>query len=137
MNLTKILSRLAEVFLGVTCACIPTVAYGFRHSGSVYQKIFRPSTYNNSRPGYSHPPTSIIQRKDFEMVSITSKSHICSQADLVVAEPEASLQHERSTDSLDVEIIRHNNNQVGKWDNGLRGAEPAAFPGYKGSGIAL
>ncbi|KAH7372291.1 hypothetical protein BKA66DRAFT_443641 [Pyrenochaeta sp. MPI-SDFR-AT-0127] len=135
-TLTNIVG-LAEVFLGITCACVPTVAYGFRHSGSVYQKIFRPSTYSNSRAQYSHPPTSIVQRKDFELVSITSKSHIYSHAEAAVSEPEATLQHERSTDSLDVVVIRNNESSVSAWDQELRTIEPAKVSGFKGRGVAL
>lgn len=39
--------------LGITCACLPTAAYGFRHKGSVYHKIFHPSQYVATKQGNS------------------------------------------------------------------------------------
>ncbi|KAF3009931.1 hypothetical protein E8E13_011044 [Curvularia kusanoi] len=40
---------LSEIFLGITCACLPSAAYGFRHEGSVYHRVLRPSHYSASK----------------------------------------------------------------------------------------
>jgi hypothetical protein len=41
--------RLCEILLGITSACLPSAAYGFRHKDSVYHRILHPSQYFGSR----------------------------------------------------------------------------------------
>jgi hypothetical protein len=63
--------RTCEIMIAIVCACIPSAVYGFRQQGSIYQKLFKISTYVRS----TSTPTKFMA----DSASTHSRSEIYSK----------------------------------------------------------
>lgn len=84
--------RLCEVLLGITCACLPSAAYGFRQKGTVYHRALHPSLYLNSKQLSSTMLSSSTRQRpvtaDAELELSRSRIRRTTYVEISTSEPE-------------------------------------------------
>lgn len=96
---------LCEILLGITCACLPAAAYGFRHKGSVHLRWLSPSHYNTSKQRdstmYPQTPRQRTETADAESLNSRSRIRCTTCVEISTSDPESDLDGKKAPSSIE------------------------------------